>query len=79
MMEREVPELYYNTAGFLGVFNMEDRHRTKRINLSSLPLDRPLADPVVDAWTGVPIGLDSAGGLTLDRMPPHSSILLRVH
>lgn len=36
LMDRETPELVYNTAGYLGVFNFKSRTVSKRVELSQL-------------------------------------------
>ncbi len=77
MMERETPELFYNTAGYLGVFNMGDRVQTKRVRVDELPgRDGRRGRAAVDAWSGKPVAVGGDGTIVLERMPPHSSVLL---
>ena len=79
MMDREVPELFYNTAGYLGVFNTHDRPQTKRVRLADLPgRDGRGNRSVVDAWSGEPVAVGGDSTIVLERMPPHSSVLLSV-
>jgi len=75
MMEQEIPELFYNTAGYLGVFNTHDRPQTKRVRLADLP-GRDGSRRVVDVWSGEPVAVGSDATIVFERMPPHSSVLL---
>lgn len=77
LMEREVPELVYNTAGYLGVFNTGDRPETKNVRLEDLPgTDGRRGSRIVDAWSGEEVAVGSDSTLRFERMPPHSSRLL---
>jgi alpha-galactosidase len=76
LMEREIPELYYNSAGYLGVFNFLDRSAKKKIDLSSLPEDP--ACELVDIWTGETIEARDGPIVSLGKMPPHSSRLFKL-
>ena len=78
MMEREMPEIYYNTSGYLGIFNHGERTATKSFMLDALPVEplQPISYPLVDVWSGeaIPVRADSA--VVIERMAPHSSVLL---
>ncbi len=77
VMEGELPTLFYNTAGFLGVFNTGDRSSLKSIDLSRLPLDGARLRALEDVWTGETLEV-AAGSLPLRRLPAHSSRLFRL-
>ena len=78
IMEQEIPELVYNSSGFLSVFNLGDRPVRKRIALSSylegLDVDSLQATNV---WTGESYG-PSGAVLDLGEVAPHASLLLRL-
>ncbi len=76
LMEREMPELYYNSAGYLGVFNFLDRKVSKRVDLTALP-GKPIAR-LVDVWTGEQLSDRNGPVVSLGRMPPHSSRLFKL-
>lgn len=73
-----MPEVVYNSAGFLAVFNFQDRAARKRV-----PLDANLegvADELVrgvDVWSGDSFSV-SEGTLDLGEVRPHASLLLRL-
>jgi alpha-galactosidase len=77
-MERETPELVYNSKGYLAVFNFENRivHR-------EIPFRFYLADILnesaqfEDVWDGKRFSVDD-GIMDMGEMKPHSSRLLRV-
>jgi hypothetical protein len=77
VMEGELPTLFHNTAGFLGVFNTGDRSSLKCIDLSRLPLNGARLRALEDVWTGETLEA-SAGSLPLRRLPAHSSRLFRL-
>jgi alpha-galactosidase len=77
-MEREMPELVYNSSGYLAVFNFEDRPLQKTLPLSP-HLEGIVAEGarLEDVWNGQ--SFTAAGGrLELGQMPPHASRLLRL-
>jgi alpha-galactosidase len=78
VMEGEVPTLFYNTAGFLGVFNTADHSALKSIDLSRLPLDGVRLRALEDVWTGETVAAGGGGSLPLRRLPAHSSRLFRL-
>lgn len=78
LMEREIPELVYNTAGYLAVFNFLDGPAPKRLRLADhldglLPNDATLRDVWDDTTFAVCDGV-----LDLGTLPAHGSRLLRV-
>ena len=77
-MERAIPELVYNSAGYLAVFNLENRVSGKRANLGKYLggiLKQNAA--VCDVWDGAHLTLVN-GYLDVGAMQPHSSRLFRV-
>lgn len=76
LMAREIPELIYNTAGCLGIFNMGERAAAKRADLSGvLPSG---AWSLVDLWSGERLDLAPDRILSLPKIPAHGSRLFRV-
>jgi len=77
VMEGELPTLFYNSAGYLGVFNTGDRPSPRTVELSRLPLDGRRVVGLEDVWTGDTIE-PQGGAVALHRMPAHSSRLFRL-
>ncbi len=78
LMEREIPQIFYNTAGFLGLFNPTERRQTIEVRLETLPWAKGRYAHIVpyDVWSGRPYPLRDGSTLVAHRMPRHSSILL---
>lgn len=77
-MEREIPELVYNSKGYLAVFNFSNRTVYKRIPYQYYLGD--LLDEDVrlkDVWDES-VFIVSEGSIDIGEMAPHSSKLLRV-
>lgn len=77
IMEKELPELVYNSAGFLGVFNFKNKKINKVVDFSKYS---PIADKIKklqDVWS-----LDTYkvtnNKLEISNMQSHSSVLLRI-
>jgi alpha-galactosidase len=77
VMEGELPTLFYNTAGYLGVFNTGDRSAQRTVDLSRLPLEGRRVTGLEDVWNGETLEVDGAV-VRLGRMPAHSSRLFRL-
>ncbi|HOJ64731.1 MAG TPA: alpha-galactosidase [Spirochaetota bacterium] len=77
VMEREIPEIYYNTAGFLGIFNFRSITVKKKINLFNYDILKYKIRTLVDVWTNEEIDLDLDGIIEL-KMPPHGSRLFKI-
>jgi alpha-galactosidase len=78
LMEREIPELVYNSQGYLAVFNFQERPVRKQLVLNSyLPDLRPKRAEFEEVWTGRRYRIE-AGSLDIGTMAPHSSALLRI-
>jgi alpha-galactosidase len=77
-MEREIPEMVYNSRGYLGVFNFADQPSHKSIELRRY-LDGILPEDAqfVDVWNGEKLAI-SGGVLDVGPMKAHSSRLLQV-
>jgi alpha-galactosidase len=78
LMEQEMPEIVYNTAGYLGIFNFSKGRKTKTADLSLLPDEENHITQLQDVWNGDVVDVEGAGQLTLKKMSPHSSRLFRV-
>ncbi|MBI9099730.1 MAG: alpha-galactosidase [Spirochaetaceae bacterium] len=52
VMEQELPEIYYNTAGYLGLFNFYGFSKTRRYNLSQLNQYLPGPLTLIDIRNG---------------------------
>ncbi len=78
VMEAELPTLFYNTAGYLGVFNTGDRACRRTVDLSRLPLDGGRVVGLEDVWSGEALEAGAGGTVDLGRMPAHSSRLFRL-
>lgn len=76
LMEREFPELVYNTAGFLGLFNMGNRPLRRRLLLKNLPAPVAAAAALEEVWSGRRYTAVD-GLLVTDEIPPHGSLLLQ--
>lgn len=77
LMERETPEIYYNTAGYLGLFNFLGRRARRRYDLSRLLPYEPGLAALVDVRDGqvLLLGSDAELELELDR---HGSRLFKL-
>ena len=77
LMEKEMPEIYYNTAGYLGLFNFQGRKARRRFDLSRLLPYEPGLASLVDVRDGQVflLGSDAELELELDR---HGSRLFRL-
>ncbi len=77
-MEREMPELVYNSSGYLAVFNWKGQGVHKEVRLGDyLPAWKGHALLWEDAWTGETIQAPG-GELDLGSLRRHSSRLLRM-
>lgn len=75
VMEKEMPEVYYNTAGYVGFFNFYGPSR-RRFDLSALRRYESGLERLVDMRTGkvVPAGSE----IVLEGMPKRGSRLFRI-
>jgi alpha-galactosidase len=78
VMEGELPTLFYNTAGYLGVFNTGDHSTSRTVDFARLPLGGARVRAVEDAWTAEVIEVTPGSPLVLRRMPGHSSRLFKL-
>ncbi len=77
-MQRAMPEVVYNTAGYLAVFNFDDQPQQKTLELSGrLAEVLPVGATLVDVWQQVQLTVPE-GSLVLRTMPPHSSRLFKI-
>lgn len=78
-MEREMPELVYNSSGYLAVFNFSEKSVFKKVNLQKY-LEGMVDSKVelVDVWNGEKFFLKE-WVLDVGEMKPHSSRLFRLN
>ena len=74
-MEKEIPEIYYNTAGFIGVFNFQNKKIDKKVNFNEYP-NFKIPNRLKDVWTGELFSIIN-GVLHIPEMPKHSSRLFQ--
>ncbi len=78
LMEREFPELVYNSAGFLALFNFGERPAEKAVDLTPYLGETIAPDAVFeDVWSGERFSLLSRR-LDIGALPAHGSRLLRL-
>ena len=79
LMEHEVPSCVYNTAGFLGVFNVSGRRASPVVDLSALGEDGGAGIPktLTDVWKDERLFVRPDGRLLVPDLPAHGSRLLR--
>ncbi len=75
LMEQEIPEIYYNTSGYVAFFNFS-RAGNRRYDLSVFREYEPLLAAFVDLRSGE--RLPAGGTLVLPKMPRHGSRLFRI-
>jgi len=77
-MERAIPELVYNSQGYLAVFNLQSRSVRRQVPLHDY-LESMLPDPArfVDVWSGEAF-VAKDGWLDLGDLAAHASRLLRL-
>lgn len=78
LMEKKWPEIIYNTAGYLCVFNMTERKADKWIDLAALPVAPHTAAKVTDVWGKEEFTVNDGLRLLIKDMPAHSSRLLKI-
>lgn len=77
VMEKEIPEIYYNTSGYVGFFNIRARGR-RRFDISTLQEYEPRLQALVDLRSGERLVPSAGGLLDLGSMPSHGSRLFRI-
>jgi alpha-galactosidase len=76
VMDRELPEIYYNTAGYVGFFNFRSRSR-RRFELELLRAYEPELLALVDLRSGERV-LPKDGEFDLGLMLRHASRIFRI-
>ena len=78
IMFGEMPEIYYNTSGFMGIFNFKNSTKNKIFNIYNFPEIINKINILKDVWTNeeIKIGLD--GIIEIPNMPPRSSRLFEI-
>jgi hypothetical protein len=74
-MEKEMPEIYYNTTGYVVFFNFS-RSRTRRYDLTDFKKYEPRLTALVDLRTGE--RFPAGDVLVLPNIGRHGSRLFRV-
>jgi alpha-galactosidase len=74
-MERAMPEIVYNSTGFLAVFNFADHPVRKQVDFSRYLALSDTELPLDEIWSRKKYLLKN-GMLDFGEMPPHSSLLL---
>ena len=77
LMENEIPEIYFNTSGYLGFFNFSNIIMTRTIDLAEITQIGKSIDVLMDVWTDEIHHISPDGMLVLKNMPPHSSRLFK--
>lgn len=75
LMQSELPEIYYNTAGYVGFFNFRGRGCVRRYGIEGLLRYEPRIAALVDVRTGESLLATSELALELPR---HGSRLFRI-
>lgn len=79
LMERGIPELYYNTNGFIGIFNFKDSSTDKRVDFRNYTIFDKKILKLQDVWTNEEINLSTEQAVFLKNMRPCSSRLFRIY
>jgi alpha-galactosidase len=77
LMQQFMPEIIYNTAGYLGIFNFKNITISKRIDINYYTSLLSKVNKLQDVWTSEKIILDH-GVINLSKMSPHSSRLFKI-
>lgn len=81
VMERELPSIYYNTAGYIGFFNFHNKQFTMVIDLKEYFSMSPYLEKMkklIDVWSGEVIEIMPSKILIFQMMKPHSSRLFKI-
>ncbi|HUV08841.1 MAG TPA: glycoside hydrolase family 36 protein, partial [Spirochaetia bacterium] len=68
LMEREIPELYYNSSGYLGVFNFSNRKKNKHLDLQRFEPLMGKVGKLVDVWSEEEFYPDRMGTLSFQEL-----------
>ena len=79
LMEKTIPELFYNTSGFLGIFNFKMINIYKEIDLNPYKLILKNINFLEDVWTGEKFYISYDNILFIKNMTPYSSKLLKIN
>lgn len=77
IMERELPEIYYNTAGYIGIFNFLSIDRDKHVNFSKITHNNKRITKLTDVWSSEVVDVTD-GEHVFKKMPKRSSRLFRI-
>jgi len=76
VMEKELPEVYYNTSGYVGFFNFYAKSGSRKYDLSTLRSYEPNLSALIDVRSG--IRLEPGAELILEGMPSRGSRLFKI-
>jgi len=77
LMEQEIPEIYFNTSGFLGVFNFKKAAVSRMIDFKKYIAIKKVITKLQDQWTGEIYDIEDQV-LHLSNIEPHSSFLFKI-
>ena len=78
LMEKSLPEIYYNTSGYLGVFNFKNISSTKEIELDKyFDIPKNIVE-FEDVWSDEKIKIEKGNVLKIKSMHPYSSKLFKI-
>ena len=78
-MEKPMPELVFNTAGYLAVFNFSERERTKTLSLTGkLKEILPQGTKLIDVWQQTAITVQGEA-ISLGKLNKHGSRLFKIN
>jgi len=77
LMNKELPEIYYNTSGYLGIFNFKNHYVNKKINIEEELAVAGKIKKLIDVWTGEELIIRD-NMLELNKMPPFHSRLFKI-
>jgi alpha-galactosidase len=78
LMQKEIPNIIYNTSGYLGFFNTNGQNRELSFDLNTLPGKAVRPEKLEEVWSGEIISVPSNGRLTIEDLGSHSSKLFRM-
>ena len=78
LMEQPIPEIYYNTSGYIGIFNFKKITVEKEINLNDY-IDIPnKISKLKDVWNKEIIKIKNNKIIKIDKMHAYSSRLFEI-
>ncbi|MCG8568806.1 MAG: alpha-galactosidase, partial [Spirochaetes bacterium] len=78
VMVNEIPQIYYNTAGYIGVFNYKSKKRDIEVNLEQYSFFIDPIERLKEVWIGMEIELKGKYHFTINNLKPHASCLFKM-